>query len=509
MENKENVPQAPGLNQCAKKQEKSWEITGKDRGFLGLTGLFCLLMVDTVLFYQPGLGITVLVMAWYGLLRAYLGRDWLRAGESRALLAVNLFLGLTFALTSSWAFRLWNLGALLVLVPLQALAASEGTLPWWRPAMLRERLTLLFQGLFGNLGAAGAVLSRGKGGERKRTVAVLLGCCAALALVAVLLPVLAGADALFAALTEDFLTFCREHFTTGGMKLCMALVITPFAFGLLYRLKRPEPLKKAPEEKSGDRDGVAFAIALAALCGMYALFLAVQLTGILGGEAYLAEKGISYAEWARSGFFQMVGVTAVNLLAAMTALGRSRREGRWWTAVRGLSGLLAAESLALLVSACWRMSLYVSAYGLSFKRLMTYWGMGMMAIFLTAALWKAVRPDFRFWRMAFPAAVAGWLLINCVPVDYLAAKDQVDRYLSGQSQTVDVGYLAWELSYDALHQLERLDPGTGSGYYGQPGFDSYGEMPLGVVMADRKLDAAEECGRWESWNLSAWLVSHG
>ena len=491
------------------KQEKSWEITGKDRGFLGLTGLFCLLMVDTVLFHQPGLGITVLVLGWYVLLRAYLGRGWLHTGESRALLAANLFLGLTFALTSSWAFRLWNLGALLVLVPLQALAAAGGTLPWWRPAMLAERLRLLFRGLFGNLGAAGAALNRGKGGKQKRTAAILLGCLAAVALVAVLLPVLAAADALFAALTEDFLAFCRERFTSGLMKLCVALVITPFAFGFLYRLKRPEPLKKVPEEKSGDRDGAAFVIALAALCAMYALFLAVQLTGILGGEAYLAEKGISYAEWARSGFFQMVGVTAVNLLAAMTALGRSRREGRCWTAARGLSGLLAAESLALLVSACWRMSLYVSAYGLSFKRLMTYWGMGMMAVFLTAALWKAVRPDFRFWRAVFPAALAGWLLVNCVPVDYLAAKDQVNRYLSGQSQTVDVWYLAWNLSYDALHQLERLEPGMGSGCYGQTGFESYGELSVGAVITDRRLDAAGECGQWESWNLSAWLASRG
>lgn len=507
MENKENVPQAPGLNQRAKKQGKVWEITGRDRGFLALTGLFCLLMVDTVLFYW-GLGTAVLVLAWYGLLLAYLGKDRPRSRESRVLMAVNVFLGLTFALTSNWAFRVWNLGALLVLIPLQALAAS-GALPWWRPAMLLERLRLLCRGLFGNLGAAGAALSQGKGGQNKRTAAILLGCGAAVVLVAVLLPVLASADALFAALTENFLAFCREHFTTGMVKLCLALCATPFAYGFLYRLKRPEPLKELPAEKSGDRDGAAFAITLGALCGMYALFLAVQLTGLVGGERYLAEKGISYAQWARSGFFQMVGVTAVNLLAAMTALGRSRRTGRCWQAVRGLSGLLAAESLALLISACWRMSLYISVYGLSFKRLMTYWGMGMMAVFLAAALWKAVRPDFRFWRVAFAAALAGWVLINCVPADYLVAKDQVDRYLSGGSQAVDVQYLARQLSYDTLGQLERLDPKTGSGCYGTVSPDSYGELPVGAVIARRRLEAAEECGHWESWNLSAYLASRG
>lgn len=79
------------------------------------------------------------------------------------------------------------------------------------------------------------------------------------------------------------------------------------------------------------------------------------------------------------------------------------------------------------------MTLYVDVYGLSFKRCMTYWGMGMMAAFLLAAARKVWRPDFRFCRVVFPLALAGWLVINCVPVDYLVAKDQVDRYLSGES----------------------------------------------------------------------------
>ena len=56
---------------------------------------------------------------------------------------------------------------------------------------------------------------------------------------------------------------------------------------------------------------------------LYLLFLAVQSAGLFGGPEYLARRGISYAEWARSGFFQMVGVTVVNLsvtLAALTCL---------------------------------------------------------------------------------------------------------------------------------------------------------------------------------------------
>ena len=131
-------------------------------------------------------------------------------------------------------------------------------------------------------------------------------------------------------------------------------------------------------------DGLAFAVMLAAIVVLYALFLAVQSAGLFGGEAYLASRGLSYAQWARSGFFQMVGVTVVNLTVLLVSVSFSRRDGRCFTVVRLLGAALTAESVLLLASAAWRMTLYVSAYGLSFKRVMTYWGMVMVGIFLGA-----------------------------------------------------------------------------------------------------------------------------
>ena len=156
----------------------------------------------------------------------------------------------------------------------------------------------------------------------------------------------------------------------------------------------------------------------------------------------------------------------------------------------------------LLVSAAWRMTLYVSAYGLSFKRLLTYWGMGMMALFFLAALWKIHKPDFGFCRIAFPLAMAGWLLLNCVPVDYLVAKDQVDRYLNGSSASIDVEYLLYSLSYDALSQLDRLD-----GDILCRDWDTGGWRRLDTLVDVRRSEALTSCDDWRSWTLSACLAA--
>ena len=503
MQNSENALPVEGRAKPAQKPIKIYEITRRDHFLLAAVLAWCLLTVDSVLWAWPhGMGLTTAVFGWYVLLFSALGPSGLRHRENRVLLLVNLALAVSFALGSNPTFHAWNFLALLVLVPVHAWGLSGGTaLPWWQPLMLWERFCLLLRGLFSALGAFFAALTPQKGGpDHRRVLAAVLGTAGALALLGLLVPILSSADALFAAATADLRGFINAHLTESLWKLVTALVLTPFVFSFVYRLRRPAPAK-VPAVPALSADGLLFLIILAALDGLYLLFLLVQSAGLFGGAAYLAQRGISYAEWARSGFFQMVGVTAMNLTVLMTALSVSRRAGRSWRVLRVLAALLVGESLVLLVSAAWRMTLYVSAYGLSFKRLLTYWGMAMMALFFLAALWKIHRPDFGFCRAAFPLALVGWLVLNCVPVDYLVAKDQVDRYLDGASVSIDAEYLLYGLSYDALSQLERLDGSMlcheWTGY----------QKPLDTLIADRRAEAQQACGDWRSWSLSACLAA--
>ena len=503
-----------GPVKCAQKRGIEGESMGKYRLLLVLTLGFCLLLVDGFLWHGPCAGLTAAVFAWYALLLAWMGPKRLFEKMSgRVLLLSNLFLALTMALGSNWYFRFWNLLALLALIPVHAMAGLAAR-PWWDPRMVGERFKLLLQGLFGNLWACfAAAIPEGRKAKKKerdgRALTVVLGICGAVALVSFLIPILASADALFAASLERLnwwsLLFRLQISDLGGVlqRLFWALVFTPFVFSLLYAMAHPKLLCPAEEKKGFQADALGFVLALAAVDGLYLAFLGVQSAGLFGGPEYVESLGVSYADWARSGFFQMVGVTVVNLSLTLAALGLSRREGRAWSALRVLCALLAGESLVLLASAAWKMTLYVAAYGLSFKRLMTYWGMAMMALFLLAGLWKAVRPGFRFCRWAFPLALAGWLAINCVPADYLVAKNQVDRYLSGESPTVSVHYLLYSLSFDTLSQLERLDGETPTLRY-----DGYGNgETLAELLAQRRDSAGYQCRNWRTWSLSACLAA--
>ena len=132
---------AAGPGPCAQNPAlivKKYDITGRDRLLLPLTLAVCTLAADSFLLHDLGLGVAVTVLAWYALLGLRLGRGRLTAGSGKWLLTANILLGLWYALGSGWYFRLWNFGALLVLLPLHAAGCSgETRLPWQRPAMLR------------------------------------------------------------------------------------------------------------------------------------------------------------------------------------------------------------------------------------------------------------------------------------------------------------------------------------------------------------------------------------
>ena len=501
MDNMEKAPVPQGAAKPAQIQKKIYSLTPRSRLLLAGSLALCLLAVN-VIEWPWGMGYTAAVTAWYALILPAMGREALaRRRECQVLFIYNLLLAVSFALTSNPWFQTWNFLALVVLVPLHTASLSAGAaLSWWQPGMVPERLGLLFRGAFCNLGAAPAALAGG--GERKGPrLMVVLGAAAALALVSILVPVLASADALFAAATRGLREFASLHFARGLWKLLWAAVLTPFLFGLLYHLRHAAP--KGGTYTVYTVDASLFAIVLGALDVLYLLFLAVQSAGLFGGPEYLAQRGVSYAEWARSGFFQMTGVTIVNLLALLASLTLAQREGKAWRTVRVLAGALTAESLVLLASAAWRMTLYVSAYGLSFKRCMTYWGMVMMALFLLLALGKVLKPERSFCRRAIPLALAGWLVINCVPLDYLVARDQVDRCLAGQLETVDAEYLLYGLSYDTLSQLERLD---GDQVYTV--YAGYGQgQRLSDLLEIRRAEAREDCADWRSWTLSACLAA--
>jgi hypothetical protein len=187
------------------------------------------------------------------------------------------------------------------------------------------------------------------------------------------------------------------------------------------------------------------AIALAALDVLFLAFVAVQARYLFGGAALVeARAHLTYATYARHGFFELVAVSIlvlpVVLAANVLAVGRVR-------VVRLLSAMLIGLELAVALSALQRLRVYEQQYGLTELRL---YAIGVVAWLVCIFLWScATVLRGRMRRFAVGAVVAGFAMtgaLNVLDPDAMIARTNLAR------PQADVTYLAG-LSDDAVPTL--------------------------------------------------------
>lgn len=484
------------------RQKPHYEADRQDRLALflawGIGALFVSLLAAPTA-HCPGLGVAALVAAWYAALFCCKGTKGFATRPNLLLFAAVTALTACFVLWSNHWLRWWNLFGLLGLMTVQLFEWSgAGRRAWYLPSMLAERGLLLLLGLADRLPALPATAQSFRRGKRTLLL-ILCGLALTVPIALVVMPLLLSADDYFALLSTQVMARLERLFGQFAIYFVVGLLFAPFLFSLLYALRRPKPLLETQAQELPQVDPVIPAVVLVLMDLLYILFLAAQSAALFGGAEYLRQVSfITYAEYARSGFFQLVAVAGINLTLVLLALQLTRQEGWTWRAVQLLSTAMVCMSDVLLVSACYRMSLYVGTFGLSFKRFLTYWGMAVLAILLTATLWKIWRPGFRFFPVAFVVSVVGWLILNFCNVDYLVARYNVDFYLRQESSVMNLDYLIQELSYDALRPLADLPGDLPSGV---------GDLTLDQLIDLRRAGARQEASDWRTWSLSAALAA--
>ena len=355
---------------------------------------------------------------------------------------------------------------------------------------------------------------------RAREIGV--GVVVAAALLVVVVPLLASADTVFGSLLADVwrTLFHLPDLGELPLRILYTLALAPFIFGLTWGFSRSTTIDVdtgAQKEKRSLHAATAIVI-LGALDVVYALFVVVQFVYLFGGAESAAMNG-GYAEYARSGFFQLVAVVAINVIVSLLALcfseprksieepGLSADDARPTQAVIVLVWALIAATFVILASAAWRMSLYVGAYGLSVLRCLTFLGMVFAAILLVTLAVKTARPRISFYRVLLYAGTALWVTFNLVNVDARIADYNVDAYLDGSIEEFDVSYF-WHLSPDADPALERLAQALAAGDVPRASesdgafFDN--SLEKGIEARLRASESIREKRPWQMQCLSYW-----
>ena len=233
---------------------------------------------------------------------------------------------------------------------------------------------------------------------------------------------------------------------------------------------------------------------LGALAVVFDVFVALQLRWFFGGdELPRFVSGLTYAEYARRGFFELVAAGAlllgVLLVADWTTRNATRDERRQF---RLLAVVLLGFLGVVLLSAVQRMGLYVDVYGFTELRFFTTAFMIWLAVvfaWFAATTLRGVRD--RFAAGVYVSGAAAVLLLAAInPIDRIA-QFNVER--AAQSGEFDVQH-ALDMSADAVPSLAAALDGL------SPAVRC--PLAVGLVWKYGADDADGAALDWRSWNYA-------
>ncbi|WP_211592132.1 DUF4153 domain-containing protein [Microbispora sp. H10836] len=392
---------------------------------------------------------------------------------------------LAYALVSVALFRdaEWLVGpVLLAAFGVGSLALSGGGRGWL--AVIRGGISVALAALPTPWFLAGPIRTLAR---RRRMLPTLVSAAVTVVLLAVFGLLFSSADAVFSAFLSDLLR-TPEWAQSLPYRVFVFCVFAVLAAAAVLVGLRPVAEPAAPDLRMSLGRQV-WVIPLAGLNLLFAAFVTVQITVLFGGSRrVLSTAGLTYAEYARSGFFELVTVSlfVLGVVAAAVALLRLRgRADRWVLAV--LLGLLCAFTLVILASALHRIGLYTDAYGLSRLRasvVATIWWLGAVFVLVLAAGAVRLFGGGTSWFFRGLVLLTGVSLLAFAVWDPDARVAETQLTIRGVER-LDHGYLG-DLGAEAVPILDRLP-----------------EPDRSCVLSDVvAVNGLREPDPWNGWNLA-------
>ncbi|XCP87067.1 DUF4173 domain-containing protein [Roseburia hominis] len=322
-----------------------------------------------------------------------------------------------------------------------------------------------------------------KKADHKKVKPVIFGIIAAVSALFIIFPLLLSSDMIFRTVFAKMFSPFNLIESFSNIDTVIGISITfIFGFTLIYALFYASCHAQYPEQPNRNMPyfhpitGITFSGIIA---GIYLLYSGIQITYLFMGAGLPA--GITYSEYARSGFWQLMLVAFINVCLVLGCM-------YLFSENKGLKILLTVISCCTYIMICsadWRMYLYVKAYHLTFLRVCVFYSLVILAILMLGVIISIYVKKFPLTHYIIGVITCGYLLFSFAQPDYWIAKYNVSHI---QHMNVsDLDYLLYGLSLDAVPAISEIkaEQLSGEGF----GFQSEGSL-IYSDMIDRQNDSS-------------------
>lgn len=312
------------------------------------------------------------------------------------------------------------------------------------------------------------------------------------AVVGVVILLLISADSIFANIFENIgniFTYINIG-STFSMIIRIALIIIAYFLFLSFILKLKQDYEKKTKEIKNSNNKYAFTIKLLliALNIVYLLFCFIQVESLF---AKINSTDVNYANYARTGFFQLMIVSLINFAVILISNKFNENKER---SIKILNLFLVIFTVIIALSSMYRMYMYQMEFGLTYLRMFVY-------IILITELLTFIpiiiyifneKFDFLKWSSII------WICIYCI-INYMNIEKIIINYNinnTNSDSSIDYGYIAKIASEDSFEVLEgKLEDNN---------ISSLDRLEITRKVLNLKAESKEI--KWQEFNISKWKV---
>lgn len=280
-------------------------------------------------------------------------------------------------------------------------------------------------------------------GKESKIKYIVLGVCLGIPFMLIVLFLLVTADAIFADMFESL--FQWQQFADIILMLFIFVIMFFAIYGVTYGAIQVAK-REVPKSQRKGEPVVAITIAVM-IAVIYALFCFVQIRYLFLGGAWSLPEGFTYAEYARTGFFQLLFVSILNYICVIVGT-YSFKESK---ILRGILLFISLCTYVMMASSFYRMILYVNVYHLTFLRIVVLWFLAALAVLFALLIFAMYYPEMNLLQWTAVIAACFYLVFAFAKPDYWVALYNTN--VATEFDDYDWYELAENLSWDAAPVL--------------------------------------------------------
>ncbi len=298
--------------------------------------------------------------------------------------------------------------------------------------------------------------TEGKRKISKTTKAVLAGIVAAIIFLSAVMPLLMMSDRIFSEIFSGFFRLFDIGYLMDKLNIWnICGILITFLIGMIgiysffaavFSVDAEDDIKEE-KERANPVAGITFSCMLTVIYVIYALVQIVCLFLRMGS----LPDDMTYSQYAHEGFWQLLFVSMINFATVNICSVIFKKN-------KVLNYLLCAISCCtciMILSAAYRMILYVEEYNLTFLRILVLWFLCVLMIIFFGVIYSIFRSTFRLFRYIMIVLSSAYLILSFSHTDRIIAEYNLAE--SGTPDYEDILYVTDCLSDDAAPALAGLD----------------------------------------------------